>query len=190
MDTTRASLIIRVRNHADSAAWSEFDQLYGPLIYRYAKRRGLSRDDAEEVKSLCMTAVVQQIGSFEYDRAQGGFKNWLRRIAHNKITDVFRKRRERIADSQEMRAWVDDDPGPDEIWDQNWQRVHLKFCVEQVRSEVSPQNYQAFHMLVFDETPVEEVCRQLGMNSNRVYKAKSNLIARIREKMAELGLEE
>ena len=190
MDTTRASLIIRIKNRDDSNSWREFDQLYGPLIYRYARSRGLSRDDADEVKSQCMTVVVQQIGAFEYDRAKGGFKNWLRRIAYHKIMDVFRKRRERAAESQEMRVLVDDDPAPDEVWEQNWKRSHLKYCVEQVRAEVSPQSYQAFHMLVFDERPVEEVCQELGMNSNRVYKAKSNLIARIREKMLELGLEE
>lgn len=189
MDTTRASLIVRIRNRDDSDAWTQFHELYGPLLYRYARARGLSSDDAEEIKSQCLAVVVQQIGNFEYNRAKGGFKNWLRRIAYNKIMDVFRNQRTKSIQSGEMRAIADTDPSPDQVWEAHWQHAHLKYCVEQVGAAVSPQNYRAFYLLVFEEQSVEEVSTELGMNANQVYKAKSRVLERIRIKMSELDVE-
>ena len=39
---TRHSLIVKLRDPADSAAWREFMTLYEPLIYRLARRKGLT----------------------------------------------------------------------------------------------------------------------------------------------------
>ena len=41
-------------------------------------------------------------------------------------------------------------------------------------------------MLLFEECSIEEVCERLGMNPNRVYKIKSRMLQRVRNKMAEL----
>ena len=38
---TRRSLIVKLRDPADADAWGEFAALYGPLIYRLGRRRGL-----------------------------------------------------------------------------------------------------------------------------------------------------
>ena len=38
---TRESLIARLPDHADTAAWEEFVQLYEPLIYGIGRRHGL-----------------------------------------------------------------------------------------------------------------------------------------------------
>ena len=39
---TRQSLIVKLRDPADSGAWSEFVALYEPLVYRLARRKGLA----------------------------------------------------------------------------------------------------------------------------------------------------
>lgn len=50
MTTTRATLLARLKNRSDAEAWSQFQKLYAPLLYRYARGRGLSREDAEDVR--------------------------------------------------------------------------------------------------------------------------------------------
>jgi len=77
MPTTRASLIARIKDPRDTEAWARFYDLYAPLIYRYARSRGLGREDADGVRSKCYQAVVEQIKTFDYDKARGGFKAWL-----------------------------------------------------------------------------------------------------------------
>jgi len=190
MDETRSTLLMRIRDRDDSAAWEEFLTIYGPLLERYARRYGLSHADAEDVRAQCIEVVVRQIGDFRYDRARGGFKNWLRRIAYNKIIDLRRKRREVPAESQEIRVVPAAGPTPEEEWDAEWTRHHLNYCVKLVKREVSETTYRAFWLLVFEEKSVEEVCAILNINANQAYKAKSRVLERIRQKMAAIGVDE
>ena len=43
--TTRPSLLIRLRNHQDFQAWSQFVDLYAPFIYGFLRKRGLQESD-------------------------------------------------------------------------------------------------------------------------------------------------
>jgi len=186
MTTTRASLLLRIKDRSDAEAWKDFQELYAPLLYRYARARGLSREDAEDVRDECMATVARKIAAFEYDKAKGGFKNWLYCIASGKVIDLLRQRREMHADSGQIAALVDPGPTPDEAWDANWRKVHLTYCVEQVRSHVSERNHEAFRLLSYEECSVEEVCARLDMTPEQVYQAKSRVLRRVRQLLLEL----
>jgi len=189
VNSTRESLLARVRNRSDDDAWQQFHRLYAPLLYRYARARGLARADAEEVRDQCLEVVAREMPDFEYDRTKGGFKSWLRRIANSKAVDLLRKRREHMADSQQIRAVRDSGPTPDEIWERQWEHQHLKYCVEQVRQSVSAVSYEIFHMLLFEQRSVKDVCVRLGLTPNQVYKAKARVLRRVRQKLAEAGID-
>ncbi len=187
MNTTRASLLIRVKNRADGCAWEEFHQLYAPLLYRYARARGLDRQDAEEIRDECLLIIARKMGAFEYDKRKGGFKNWLYTIASGKVIDLLRSGRMPVADSHDMDGLSDPAAAPDEAWERQWKDRHLRYCVEQVRGSVSEANYRAFHLLVLEGCSVEEVCTSLDMNANRVYKAKSRVLRVVQRKLAEIA---
>ncbi len=189
MNTTRSTLLERIKDRSDAPAWHEFHQLYGPLLFRYAQRCGLSRDDAEEVRDQCFEVIVRRIGAFEYDRAKGRFKGWLQRMATRKVVDLLRKRRENVADSHHLRAVPDAAPTPQEAWERQWTRQHLRFCVDRVRGSVSEINFQAFCLLLFDECAVQDVCDRLSITANQVYKARARILKLVRRELAELGVD-
>lgn len=178
-------MLARLRNRSDAEAWAEFHKLYAPLLYRYARGRGLSRADAEEVRDQCLEVVTRKIGDFEYDKRKGSFKNWLYRMAYRKCIDLMRRGREKPAGSWAGGDLPGSDPTADEIWERHWQQEHLKYCVEQVRESVSEMNHQVFCMLLFEACSVEDVCGRLGLNANQVYKAKSRVLQRVRQLMAQ-----
>lgn len=182
-NTTRASLLIRLRDGSDSDAWNEFHNLYAPLLYHYAQARGLNHDDAEDVRSECYASLVRQLQEFDYDRSKGSFKAWLRTMVSRRVIDRLRKRRELRADTATLRELPCEEPSDDETWDVEWQRQHLRFCVELVRPGVSIQTWQAFRMLAEDNASVATVCESLGMNANQVYKAKARMLTLVREQM-------
>jgi len=187
-EETRPTLLQRIRDLADDEAWREFHRLYAPLLYRYARARGLAHEDAEEVRDRCLEVITRKIGAFEYDKQKGGFKNWLRRMTENKVIDYLRKRRERLADSQEVRGVLDGQPSPAELWETHWQREHLKRCVRQVKCMVPERDYQVFCMLLFEEATVEEVRARFGLNNNQVYKAKSRVLRCARQRLGKLEI--
>ena len=103
MDTTRKSLLLKIKNRDDSGAWREFVSLYRPILLRFARARGLDADSAEDVAQHCLEAIVRHINSFEYDPQKGGFKKWLRTLVNNRIRSLFRKKRELPAESAVFR---------------------------------------------------------------------------------------
>jgi hypothetical protein len=55
-----------------------------------------------------------------------------------------------------------------------------------VRARVEPQTWEAFHLLACENRPDEEVAAALGMNVMAAFKAKSRVLAFIREEIKRL----
>ncbi len=182
MTTTRKTLLGRVRDHDDSAAWSEFHAIYAPLLYRYARGRGLAESDAEEIRDQVLEVVVRRMPEFEYDRKRGRFKAWLYRIASGRIVDAHRRRRELRADSGELREIADPAPRPDEVWEREWRAGHLRAAIECARRRAGGRDAEIFDLLL-QERPVSEVCALVGVNANQVYKAKARVLRAVRDAM-------
>ena len=181
--TTRASLLIRIKDPRNTQAWAEFHDLYAPLLYRYARARGLGHEDAEDVRSTCYEAIVRQIPHFDYDLQKGGFKAWLRTLVNRRVIDLLRKRRDLPMDTSELAGLPANDATADQLWEEHWRQQHLRHCMQRASLHVSEQSYQAFRLLVEEQCSVTEVCERLDMNANQVYKAKARVLATVRELM-------
>ena len=58
---TRASLIQRLPNPADVAAWDEVMSIYGPLVYRLARRKGLQPADADDLVQVGDVLQIEKV---------------------------------------------------------------------------------------------------------------------------------
>ena len=63
--TTRASLVLRLRDPEDGAAWAEFVEIYEPLIYRLAARKGFQHADAQDLLQDVLVAIRHCSGVLE-----------------------------------------------------------------------------------------------------------------------------
>ena len=70
---TRPSLLVRVRDVSDAAAWAEFVELYGPLVYTFARRRGLQDADAADLTQTVFGELARDQVR-HYDAARGLFR--------------------------------------------------------------------------------------------------------------------
>jgi len=186
VESTRQTLLQRVRQSGDDAAWREFHRLYGDFLYRYARQRGLAHEDAEDIRGECLQAVADRIKRFEYDAARGRFRSWLREIAHHKVVDLLRKRRMPIADTRQLQGKPDEHNAPDALWDMAWKSARLTFCLDRVSSQVSSTVFHAFHLTVMEQHPVADVAATLGISANQVYKAKAEVLRRLRSEFIRL----
>lgn len=188
---TRASLLIKIRDSGDRNAWQEFDRIYRPMLRRFALARGLDSADADDVTQQCMAAVHKHITSFKYDPTKGRFKSWLRTLANNRIRNLHRARRPQRAESEDFEQEQEREKAPDEVFEQLWLSAHLKYCLQQIRSEVGSVGFRAYKLYVIDEWPVTKVCKELDLTPGQVYKIKWRVTRRIREIMTEhLGSDE
>lgn len=183
MDTTHLSLLIRVKSPNDQSAWREFDEIYRPMLFRFARACGLRDADADEIVQACMVSASQHVGSFEYDPSKGRFRGWLKTIVNNRVRSMLRDRRDQPAESAVFNRADAREESPEEIFDRVWRQEHLRHCLIRVREEVEPATFAAFEALVLQQRPVEDVCTQFGMSANQVYLIKSRLTSKIRKHM-------
>jgi len=190
MDTTRASLLLRLRNRGDADAWQQFDRLYRPMLYRFARASGLDASEADEVTQACVVAVLEHISRFDYDPSRGRFKAWLRTLVSNRIRDQHRKRRPGQADTFQFEGTPDTAESPETAFDRVWRERHLQYCLEEIRQEVEPATMQAFELYVLQERPVEELCDRLKTTPQQLYRVRWRIMRKVEEKMKLLMMDE
>jgi RNA polymerase sigma-70 factor (ECF subfamily) len=192
--STRPSLLSRVRDRADHAAWSEFDARYRDLIFRYGLRCGLSAADSEDVRQMVMIRLVRVLPDFRYDPARGRFHDYLFRVARSAIAD-FRacpdsRRRAVLDEEAAQRLIAPGDDGPaDPAWEQEWRDHHLRLALAAVRQTSDPRSVAVFERLLSGAS-VESAATEFGMSVEAVNKVKQRIRDRVQARIAEQVREE
>jgi RNA polymerase sigma factor (sigma-70 family) len=189
--TTRASLLLRLRDPQDHDAWVEFVSLYEPVVYCVLRRAGLQDADALEMLQELFLAVNRNIGRWELGAERGAFRGWLQRVTRNLVVSwVRRQKRQVTASSLDLDSLLESPPaidGPEtDEFDRELRRALFHLASEQVRGEVRPQTWQAFWEVAVSGTSVAEAASKLGMTAGAVCVAKCRIIARLRVAVAEM----
>lgn len=185
-DLTDQNLLRRVRNRTDSASWRDFFALYHPLLIRYARMRGLSLADAEDMAQECMGVLSKHMSGFDYSRSRGKCKGFLWTLANNTISSMFRRRRPRAATTSELSGLQQTEEQSREAWDRTWLRDHLRSCLKVVETPFAPHTIAAFKMYAIKERPVGEVRRKLKLSANQIHQAKFRVTQRLSVEMRKL----
>src|SRR6516162_4708756 len=101
---TRASLLIRLRDGGDAEAWQEFVHLYAPVIYGFARKRGLQDADAADMMQEVLRSVSGAAQRLDYDPSRGTFRGWLFTVTRNKIFNFLESGGRRVQGSGDSRV--------------------------------------------------------------------------------------
>lgn len=72
-------------------AWERLAHLYGPVVYRWCRLRGVQSGDAEDLTQEVFVTVAERISEFRLDGKRSSLRGWLWVIARNKIGDWLRR---------------------------------------------------------------------------------------------------
>src|SRR3954464_10379580 len=180
---TRASLLVRLRDLGDEAAWVEFIDLYGALVYNYARKQGLQDADAADLGQEVLRAVAGSVGRLEYDPRRGLFRNWLFTLVRRKLSDwrAAQGRRRRSGEPATSEL-LDKIPAPateQAAWEAEWEERLFAWACEQVRQDVTDSTWQAFWRTAMKGQPTRQVAADLGLTASAVYLARHRVLARL-----------
>ena len=187
--TTRPSLLVRLRDPMDERAWGEFVEIYGPLVRRLARQRGLQDADAADLVQEVFRAVASAIERYDPDPAKGSFRGWLSTIARNLIVNLLnaQRRHPRGTGDSEVRQLLEEQPAPgaeeSALFDVEYRIRLLHWAAERVRDEFSEAAWQAFWRTGVERQSAENAARDLGLTVGTVYQYKSRVVARIRREI-------
>lgn len=185
-ELTQPSLLSRVRDASDDAAWREFEAKYRELVLRYARARGLQQSDAEDVRQIVMMSLSKRLREFDYQPERGRFRDYLGRVVKNAVARHFaRPKPERAGlDSAVMAVTAAPDSGEaDALWEREWVSHHYRLAMRTVRDTFDPRSVEVFDRLLAGET-VEAIAGSEQMSTQAVHKVKQRIRDRLRELIA------
>jgi RNA polymerase sigma-70 factor (ECF subfamily) len=186
---TRPSLLVRIRDARDGAAWSQFVTLYAPLVYGHARKHGMQDADAADLTQDVLRAVAGAIHRLDYDPRRGSFRGWLFTIVRNKLRNLLATRGRQLRGSGDTAAihLMEQQAAPgEEQWEADYQRQLLVWALERIRSEFQEKTWQAFRQTTVEGRSGKEVAANLGTSVAAVYLAKGRVLARLKEEIAQL----
>ena len=192
---TRVTLLARLKDGADGEAWREFVHLYGPVVYGFARKRGLQDADAADLMQEVLRSVARNAGRMEYDPKRGTFRGWLYTVTRNKVYNFLSGQRNRpraVGDSgaqERLDAVPDREVERDDDWDIEYQRRLSSKAMDAVKHEFQPNTWKAFWGTAVEGRGAQEVGAELKMTPGAVYVAKSRVLARLRDEVQRLQAE-
>ena len=88
--STRPSLLLRLRDPQDHAAWTDFVGLYESVVFRLLRKSGLQDADCRELLQEFFLTVSRNAERWNPDLECGSFRGWLRRVTRNLVINWLR----------------------------------------------------------------------------------------------------
>src|SRR4051794_6443118 len=192
---TRPSLLVRIRDPQDERAWAEFLDIYTPLIYQLARRKGLQDADAADLVQEVLRAVAGAIDRWDPDPGRGSFRAWLSRIARNLVVNflIQQRRHPRGSGDRDVDRLLEERAAPtgpeSELFDTEYRRRLFAWAAEQVRPEFREATWKTFWMAGVEGKDARTVAEALGISVGAVYHNKSRVMARLRRRIEEIERE-
>lgn len=192
-DTTHLTLLLRLRDRADKLSWQEFHERYGQLLYRYARARGASHADAEDVVQEVELYVFKAMADFEYDARNGRFRAYLRSAVVHALGRRANKQAHQPAalDPQTLDYVADPkEASADARWEREWQLHRLRWAMRSVASEFEPTTLKAFELHVLAGRSVADTAAEVGLSKASVYQARSRVLKSLKERLTAMDPDE
>ncbi len=187
--TTNTILLDGLVDPGNDRIWREFDERYRPIVEAFARRQGLSADDAADAAQDTLADFARDYRAGRFDRTRGRLRSWIFGIARNRVIDVQRvkgRRREWRGESAFVDLSTGDDPEP--TWRDEWRKAMLRAAMRELHagSKLDPRTVCAFERVAFDRAAAADVAAEVGMSVNEVYVAKSRVLKRLQQIISEL----
>ena len=194
--STRYSLLLRIQDPHNDAAWAEFVAIYEPLVYRLARRRGLQDSDADDLCQEVFRAVAAAASRWTPDPARGSFRGWLFRVARNLLVTSIRRQQKQArasGDSNIHRLLETQPAAADEdarAVEGEYRRRLFELAARSIEAEFTRTTWQAFWRTAVETQEVAAVAAELGLSPGAVYIARSRVLSRLRRRVREIAGEE
>ena len=170
--------------------------VYGPLVFRLARRQGLQQADADDLVQEVFASLSRSVGDWLNRDDRGRFRAWLLRIAKNTAVNFLTRRNHRPLGTggDEMADWMTQIPSPSSTlsneFDLEYRREVFLWAAETIRDSVAEPTWQAFWMTHVQGLSIEEASKQLKLSVGNIYVGRCRVMNRLQKLIKQLEVEE
>ncbi len=183
-DRTSMTLIWKLKNTDDEIVHTRFDNLYRPMLLRWAALNGAQEHDADDLAQNILSEIKEKFRKFEYDRTKS-FRGWLRTITKQKWIDHLRRRENRLA--QPFSGELEAVPESERLFEETeYRKQLLARALEQIAGEFQEKTWQAFQLHALQGLAAADTAKKIGSTEGAVRTAKSRVMSRLRAELGEM----
>lgn len=193
---TSNSLLLQLRDWDDKEAWDEFIRRYAPKILGWCRRYQLQDSDAADVTQDVLRKLVTAMRTFQYNKARGTFRGWLKTVTNNTIRDFLRGvggRPDRASGDSQMHEHLTAIQSPSALAElaalieHEAEQELLREAESQVKLRVKPRIWEAYRLTAREAAKAADVAETLEMPVADVYRAKSSVIRMLRQEVERIN---
>ena len=172
---------MRIRDPRDQDAWSQFLELYEPMVRAYCFQRKIQPADMDDIVQDVMSSVSASIKKFEYDPAKGRFRAWFGTVTANRIKSFLGKlnrieeKSSRNGSLENPEHYVD----PDTDWISIFSETIFRSACGRIRGGFSDSTWSSFEATWMRNESAADVAMALGIPVHSVYVNKSRVLKRL-----------
>ena len=187
---TQLTLIARLRDPKDEAAWTHFETRYRELVVRFSMRQGLQAADAEDVAQAVFASLLKSLQNFTFDASKGRFRDYLFRAVRNEVCRQKSKALRPMSASPLLalsELSPSNDPGSADVgeaakmFDDEWINHHYRLALSEIRRTHAPESVAIFETLIAGIS-IAATALRFATTEQAVHKVKQ----RVRDRMQAL----
>lgn len=188
---TRMTLLAKLQDQHDDAAWTDFVYYYRKYIYNIARRMQLGHDAAEEVVQMVMIQSWKKLPEFQYDPSKGRFRGWLCRVTGNVVKNYYRDNINRFVELDPGSTFSEELitlPEIERIAEEEWREYLPKLAWKNIKDSFDKNMVEVFEMMR-KGTDIAKVAEKLNITESTVYVYRKRIKDRMRIEIKRLEIE-
>ena len=188
-NNTRQTLLIKIRDQYDDAAWEEFIAFYRPYVYRVVQNlQNINATDRDDIVQEVMLIAWKKLPEFTYCPDKGRFRSWLSTVTQRTAYAHWNKRQkgeffEDAVEAEELQRGLS--PEIEKLCQDEWEQHVADTAWNNISDKFEPQILESFQKLASGEKG-EDVAQELGLSQNSVYVYKKRVMAALQKEIAYL----
>ena len=180
-NNTSYTLIHRIKDRYDEAAWEEFVEIYRRYIYMVIRHMEIDMDTTEELTQSILIKLWQKLPEINFIQGNAKFRTWLSKVIYNSVVDHQRsvKRSPNLTELNETHGI---DSQINKMMDTEWENYIANLALERVKTSFSGKAIEVFEMTRTGKS-LEEISIKLDIKQDSVYRLKNRVIGRLKREV-------
>ena len=190
---TSSPLVAAIMGDAHSAKWTEFVNMFDPILREYSAAT-FPDLDADDLVQETFCALIEKMPRYQYDpEANGLFRNYLIGILRHKAFAVYRKRKQQ---DDAASIWLDvhaeQSASPVEQERDAFKQAAMELALRGffANPRITNQSKQIFRKVAIEGQRPADVAAAFGVTRDVVDQVRSRMNARLRKIVARLEVPE